>query len=442
MTKIAYILKMYPRFSETFVVNEILELERQGVDVRIYSLRKPDDGRFHASLAQVKAGVIYVPQYPQMEPERVHQAHRQLFEAAPEAYSQLRAEVDARADEYVLKRFIQAGVVAAHLLEHPVDGIHAHFASSATRVANFVHRLIGLPYSFTAHAKDIFHQDVQPGALRNKIAAARFAVTVSDFNRSYLLDVLAGQPGDVRRLYNGIDLGYFMPDSWTEREPDLILSVGRLVEKKGLDDLIRACALLRAWGVSFRCEIIGKGEARDTLKALIDDLELDDLVNLVGPKSQDKVLEAYRRAALFALPCVIGSDGNRDGLPTVLLEAMATGLPAVSTDLVGVPEIIDHEVDGLLVAPGDYVALATALARLLQDQNLRQRISEAGRRKVAERFDVRRNVATLHRWLAEPAAPRVNESVAVREATTNGANGFTPPLMAPAPLLTEALPAL
>ncbi len=314
--------------------------------------------------------------------------------------------------------------------------------SSATRVANFVHRLSGLPYSFTAHAKDIFHQDVQPGALRGKIGAARFAVTVSDFNRGYLMDVLAGQPGDVRRLYNGIDLGYFTPDLWAERETDLILSVGRLVEKKGFDDLIRACALLRGWGVSFRCEIIGKGEARDTLQSLIDGLELGDLVTLVGPKSQDKVLEAYRRASLFALPCVIASDGNRDGLPTVLLEAMATGLPAVSTNLVGVPEIIDHGVDGLLVAPGDHVALATALARLLHDQELRQRMSEAGQRKVAERFDVRSNVATLHRWLAEPAAPRVNELVAVKEAATNGANGFIPPMLAPAPLLTEALPTL
>ena len=182
MTKIAYVLKMYPRFSETFVVNEILELERQGVDVRIYSLRKPDDGRFHASLARVKAGVVYVPRYPQMEPERVQRAHDLVCQAFPESYRALQADVEARLDEFLLKRFVQAGVIAAHLIQHPVDAMHALFASSATRVATYVHHMIGLPYSFTAHAKDIFHDAINPDSLRSKMRDARFVVTVSDFN--------------------------------------------------------------------------------------------------------------------------------------------------------------------------------------------------------------------------------------------------------------------
>ena len=399
MTKIAYVLKMYPRFSETFIVNEILELERQGVDVRIYSLRKPDDGRFHASLARVKAGVVYVPQYPQMEPERVQRAHEVVSNAFPEAYRALRADLEAREDEFLFKRFVQAGVIAAHLLQHPVDAMHAHFASSATRVATYVHRLIGLPYSFTAHAKDIFHDEVNPESLRAKMRDARFVVTVSEFNRGYLRGLLNGGPGDVRKLYNGIDPDAFTPSPAVRREPGLILSVGRLVEKKGFEDLIHACAWLREGRVEFRCEIIGTGERREALKTLIAELELEQHVKLVGPRPQDEVLAAYRRATVFALPCIVGRDGNRDGLPTVLIEAMAAGLPVISTNLVGVPEIVEHGVDGLLVEPGDSAALAACLARLLQDAALRERLSGAGRRKVEQRFDVRRNVTQLREWL-------------------------------------------
>ena len=402
--KIAYILKMYPRFSETFVVNEILELERRGVDVRIYSLRKPDDGRFHANLAQVKANVIYVPQNPEMEPDRIREAHRRLRHSQPASYQQVYDATAAKGSSFALKRFLQAGYIAEHLLRHPVDGMHAHFATSATRVANLVQQLIGLPYSFTAHAKDIFHDSVQPDSLCQKIAAARFVVTVSQFNQQHLQTLLGDTPADVRCLYNGIDLSRFRP-STTPRQPNLILGVGRLVEKKGFDVLIDACALLRQWGLDFRCEIIGKGEKEEALKQQIERLGLQKRVKLAGAKPQDKVLQAYRRAAIFALPCTIAADGNRDGLPTVLLEAMATGLTAVSTNLVGVPEIIDHGQNGLLVPPNDSQALAEALAILLQNPPMRQRLGAGGREKATAVFDVRQNVGQLLTWLAEPSQP-------------------------------------
>lgn len=405
MTRIAYILKMYPRFSETFIVNEILELERQGVDVRIYSLRKPDDGRFHPSLARVKANVVYVPQYPQMEPERVRAAHQFVAAARPAAYAETRAYAEGLEQPFGLKRFLQAGVIAAHLLKHPVDAMHAHFASSATRVANLVTRLTEIPYSFTAHAKDIFHEEVSPASLRHKIQDARFVVTVSRFNQAYLRQIQNGGGGDVRCLYNGIDLRHFKPNPRVEREPGLILGVGRLVEKKGFVQLIQACALLAQRGLDFRCEIIGSGEQGAALAALIDGLELGERVKLVGPRPQDDVLAAYHRAGVFALPCIVGKDGNRDGLPTVLLEAMATGLPVVTTTVTGNPEIVDDGINGLLVPPEDVPALANALARLLQDAPLREKMSLEARRKVEKHFDVRRNVAQLRRWFDEPVMP-------------------------------------
>lgn len=420
MTTIAYLLKMYPRFSETFIVNEILELERQGLDVRIYSLRKPDDGRFHASLARVRAPVVYAPEHPFAESGPVFEAHRKLFRANRARYLKTLSYSLTRGHQSAVKRFLQAGVIAEHLLRHPADALHAHFASSATGAANLVNRLTGVPYSFTAHAKDIYHQEVEPKSLCRKMRAARFVVTVSDFNRQHLQNLLADTPnttgmpsqaGDIRRLYNGIDLAAFRPDPAIPREPDLILSVGRLVEKKGFDDLIRACAVLARRGQPFHCEIIGKGPLEGGLKKLIAELKLQDRVKLVGPKPQEEVLEAYRRATIFALPCVIGNDGNRDGLPTVLLEAMATGLPVVSTDVTGVPEIIDHEINGLVTPQNDPAALAEALRRLLVNPVWRETLAAAARRKVEREFDVRRNVATLHRWLAEPGATPITNSV-------------------------------
>ena len=422
--KIAYILKMYPRFSETFIVNEILELERRGLDIRIYSLRKPDDGRFHAALARVKANVVYVPQYPEMEPQRIETAHQIVRDTYPDQYAAVYEYSLAKGHTYAIKRFLQAGYVAGHLLQHPVDAMHAHFASSATRVANLVQRLIGLPYSFTAHAKDIFHEEVNHESLKNKIREARFVVTVSDFNQMYLQDIMENEPADIRRLYNGIDLTRFRPNPEISKRPELIVSVGRLVEKKGFDVLIRACRHLENWEIPFQCEIIGKGNLNKPLQGLIAQLDLQDSVQLVGPRSQDEVLEAYQEASLFALPCVIGEDGNRDGLPTVLLEAMATALPVVSTSLTGVPEIIDHEQNGLLIPPNDDEALARALAELLTNQQQRLAFGNAARAKVEDEFDVRKNVGQLYQWLTE-----ANKQTP--ESTVTAEKGATPvaPLM-------------
>lgn len=417
---IAYVLKMYPRFSETFILNEILELERQGVDLRIYSSLKPNDGRFHANLARVRAPVIYLPEYLPTEPARVFAAHRALTSRDALRYARvLRYALSSHSPLKAFRRFMKAGVLAEHLHTQPVEHLHAHFASSATRVAMFAHFLTGIPYSFTAHAKDIFLNLVDADLLRDKIRAAKFVVTVSDYNQQFLTrlvtensrsglgglvapDALIVSPDRIRRLYNGIALTQFDPSvnyvHQSERE-SLILAVGRLVEKKGFADLIRAGALLRDQHVPFHCEIIGKGPEEAKLRGLIKDLDLTERVFLVGPKPQDQVVDAYRRAAVFALPCIVGADGNRDGLPTVLLEAMAMRVPVVSTDLTGVPEIADDGVNGLLVPQKDPTALGNALARLLSNASLRQEMGQAGRIAVSNKFDLSKNVAVLRQWL-------------------------------------------
>lgn len=412
---IAYIAKMYPRFSETFIVNEILELERQGVDLAIYSLRKPADGRFHPQLADVRAPVIYLPEYLPAEMTRVWAAQRTLLQFNRTRYAQTLGYALVRGNRAALKHFFQASVMAEHILRHPVDALHAHFASSATRVAQYVNRLLDLPYSFTAHAKDIYHQEVNAELLRDKIRAARFVVTVSEFNRRHL-EALMGTDAarDIRVLYNGIDLQAFQPAALETKEPGLILGVGRLVEKKGFDVLIRACAQLAARGLAFHCEIVGQGPLQDALGRLIVELSLQAQVKLVGAKPQDQVRASYRRASIFALPCMIGKDGNRDGLPTVLLEAMAMGLPPVSTAVTGVPEIIDDGINGLLVPQQDADTLADALARLVSDVPLRARLGANARTKIERTFDIRQNVAILRHWLTEPRIPNRESQITNR----------------------------
>lgn len=409
---VGYVLKMYPRFSETFILNEILELERQGVEVRIFSLHKPNDGRFHARLAKVQAKVTYLPEYPQVEPEQVRPACWNLFRHDPGRFLKTLWYSLTHPNGMGYKRFLRVSVLADQLLKEPVDHLHAHFASSATSAAMLAHMLTGISYSFTAHAKDIYLDSLDPHLLRDKMQAARFVVTVSDFNLKHLMELSDGKDGTaagrplIQRLYNGIDLNQFSPRSgWspeTAASP-LILSVGRLVEKKGFEDLIRACALLRDQGIDFRCEIIGKGPREKALRELIARLDLAGSVHLLGPRPQDEVVAAYERATVFALPCIIGEDGNRDGLPTVLLEAMAMGIPAVSTSLTGVPEIIDNGITGLLVSPGDPSALAAALARLLGDPALRKSMGRQARLKVGRQFDLRRNVSILRDWFESPA---------------------------------------
>lgn len=419
---IGYVLKMYPRFSETFVLNEILELERRGVTVRIFSLLKPDDGRFHARLARVKARVTYLPEYPRHQFLAVWPSCRALIRRDPRRFLRNLLYALLHPRELGLKQFLRACVLSQELIQEPVDHLHAHFASAATSVALLAHLFTGIPYTFTAHAKDIYLESIDTRLQSDKLRLANFVVTVSEFNRSYLSDLItqdahphasdwldgrappAPSRPSIRRLYNGVDLIQFQPVPLASAERSrtpVILSVGRLIEKKGFEDLIRACAILRAGGPNFTCEIVGKGPRESTLTHLIQDLGLSSTVILAGPTPVEDVVASYARATVFALPCIVGADGNRDGTPTVLLEAMAMGLPVVSTRLTGIPEIVDDGSTGLLVPERDPAALAAALSRLLADPDLRLSMGSLARAKVQREFDLRNNVAVLHGWFAE-----------------------------------------
>lgn len=393
--RVGYVLKVYPRFSETFIVNEILAHEAAGVPVEIFALRPPTEGRFHEQLARVRAPVTYLP----------HHGLR-----AADLWGQVRAAAAAPAfwERFAPAQFeavddvAQALALAALVRERGITHLHAHFATSATTVARLAAGIAGITYSFTAHAKDLYHDSVCPDDLRRKLADAFAVVTVSDYNCAYLREHFGEAAAGVRRVYNGLDLERF-PYRQSLGCPPRIVAVGRLVEKKGFDVLVEACAILRDQGRQLECQIVGAGECRAALEAQIARLGLEATVHLVGPRPQGEVIELVQSAAVFAAPCVVGEDGNRDGMPTVLLEAMALGTPCVATDVTGIPELIADGVTGLLVPQRDPAGLAAVVARLLDDRSLGLTLAAAARRRIEVDFDIVRNSAALRALFAEAA---------------------------------------
>lgn len=382
--RIGYVVKRYPRFSETFIVNEILAHEAAGWDVDIFALRPPTDTHFQDMLARVRAPVTYLtPIRPK----------------AAEAWSALGAAVSLRPPLAALERLANAeyrdGTQAARLAtlvrERGVEHLHAHFATSQAEVAMHAAGLAQVPFTVTAHAKDIYHESVELDALRRKLAAADGVITVSDFNLRYLTERVP--TARIARLYNGIDLREFSFRSEQGREP-VVLAAGRLVEKKGFTDLIDACAYLRDTGRAFRCQIVGAGDLQTRLAARIERHRLGGVVSLLGPVPRTELKRMIQDAAIFVAPCVEAADGDRDGLPTVLVEAMALGTPCVATPVTGIPELIEDGRSGVLSPQRDPSALANAVSSLLDDASRRASIAAAARARIERDFDLDQNAAT------------------------------------------------
>ena len=394
--RIGYVLKMYPRFSETFVVTEILALQDQGAELDIFSLRPPTDGRFHEALSRVQAPVTYLPM-PGKPPEMwaamsgARELHRERFDACI-------GELLAAPPMDACQALLLAGLVRERGITH----LHAHFGTVSAAVARLAARIAGITYSVTLHAKDIFHESVDDDELSARISDAAAVVTVSDFNERYLRERYGDAAHTLVRIYNGIDLEAFTPSRPDDRPP-LVVGVGRLVEKKGFHHLVDAVALLRDRGRPIRLELVGGGAEEQALRARVASLDLEDRVTFHGPLTQAETRERMRSAAVLAAPCVVGVDGNRDGLPTVILESLALGTPVVATPVTGIPEAVVDGRTGLLVSEGDTAALADALDRLVEDADLRCRLADQGRHHVEERFDARKNTRQLREVLGNLA---------------------------------------
>ena len=387
------ILKGFPRISETFISNEIRLLERDGIPIHIFSMRRPRESFCHPSVREIQARVDYLPET--IISPRLPELVRHNLQLAARRPGRYREALRLTARRYrrtrksaTLKHLLQAGYLVNHgLARRPIAHLHAHFAHSPTSVAMFASLLSGLPFSFTAHAKDIYTSD--PAQLREKLVKAAFTVTCTDYNRRYLQGIGRNGATPIHRIYHGIDLRLFsdrtprpMPD-----EPYRILSIARLTAKKGLPTILRALAQLKQQGMAFDYTLIGDGDDRQATLNLIETLGLSDRARWLGTLPHDEVREHYRRADLFVLGCEVAPNGDRDGIPNVIVESLAMGVPVVATRVSAIPEIVTHGETGLLVDPGRPDQMAAAMARALQDHALRRRLIHTGQERVRDGFD-------------------------------------------------------
>ncbi len=392
------LVNTWPKLSETFILEEVLGLERQGVELRLYALGEPTDDITHDAVSRVRSPLSRVPGATRTR--ELLARHARVALAAPLRYAQALLDAGVRGAAG-WQDFLRAGWLAAQMKQDGVAHLHAHFISRSADIAQLASRLAGVPFSISAHAKDIYLSDAAD--LRRKLNAAQFTVTCTATNRDVLAEI--APEAEVRLMYHGIDRGIFHPSrriAADANEPPLILAVGRLRAKKGLDTLIDACRLLHERGQRVRCEIVGYGEEHDALAQRIENAGLGRHVRLAGKLAREQVIERYARAAVFVQPSRIGADGDRDGIPNVLLEAMAMALPVVASRVSGIPELVRDGVNGLLVEADAPLALAEAIERVLLQPAQALSMGHAARATVAQAFDNDVNLRVLTRLL-EPS---------------------------------------
>ena len=415
---VAYVMNGFPRLSETFIAHEIHQLEQSGLQLRLFVVKDEAEDKVHPVVDEIRAPLAYLPKASSLSGTTLlgwlranlpsyWRAHAAVAVRHPLRYVRTLASAVALTVRHwprkvFIKEFLQSGAIAdAVLRDRNVRHLHGHFCHGVATITWFASLLTGVPFSFTAHAKDIYQAELNPGdLLERKLGAARFVATCTCAN-AHVLGARHPRAEEIHTIYHGLDTDYFSPapvpaSVQANGEPPLILAVGRLVEKKGFDQLIAACARLKQAGLRFRCAIVGeRGSALPSLRAQIETLGLQDHVQLRSAVTQDQLREIYRGAQVFALPCQIMEDGDRDGFPNVLAEAMAMGVPVVSTAISGIPEMIDDGVHGLLVQPRDPQALAHALHRVLTEPELHASLAGAGRERICERFDSRLTTLAL-----------------------------------------------
>ena len=400
--RLGMILKGYPRISESFISTEILLLESLGIPIEIYSLRQPREIFSHEHVRQIRAPATYLPEYVLPHWQTLVKSNRALWKLLGPHYTRCLAGAVQRAWERkklaTLRHFLQAGHLAATCLVHSaVTHLHAHFCHTPTSVALFASELTGLPFSFTAHAKDVYISE--PEQLVRKIRKARFVVTCTGYNAQYLRDLAKAAACDtpLHVIYHGIDLSFFTFDpARTPGPPYQILSIGRLVPKKGYDTLLQSLKLLDRAGVDFRFNHIGSGEMQPQVAGMVRDLDLEHRVNLLGTLPHHEVINHYRQAHCFALASRVASNGDRDGVPNVLIEAMATGVPVVATRVSAIPELVEDGATGVLVQPDDPSQMAGAIMDiLLHPEHYANHIARA-RARVEQDFDNHNCVRRLH----------------------------------------------
>ena len=390
MREVAYLFERFPSFGQTFCYREVAELERQGTKVHVFSIRRPVDEPEQDWDKQLVERVQYLPEEKALVPE----VDRVLRSKAISAETRSAVEKWGRQSDFL--RLYQAIYVGMRLQEKGLHHVHAHFAGMASRTAWWIREFFGIRYSFTAHANDIFAPRDFVVSLAKLVEDAAAVVTVSDYGVRLLQERFPASGARIHRVYNGVDLNRFSPSDFGAAPP-AIVSIGRLIEKKGFSDLISACALLRSRGREFRCSVIGEGPLEDSLRAQIAAAGLEQSVELTGPQTQAQIAERLAHAAVFVLPCTRETDGGMDNLPTVIMEAMAAGLPVISTTLAGIPEMVEPGANGELVPERDPEAVAASIERLIADPVKTRTFGERGREIAREKFSIEESARQLRR---------------------------------------------
>ncbi|MFO7166529.1 MAG: glycosyltransferase [Chloroflexota bacterium] len=419
MKRIAYIVSRFPKITETFILYEILELERLGMAVEVFALVREREPVMHAEARALVARA----QYAGVSAE-VLAAQGYWLLRRPGAYIRSWARALAgniRSPKFLLRALAvvpQAAWFARRMQEQRIEHVHAHWATHPALAAYVVAELTGIPFSFTAHAHDIY---VERPMLAEKLARASFAVTISEYNRRLLAELYGPLADKVTVIRCGVDPDVFRPrPERAPRDAPLLLCVASLQEYKGHAYLLEACARLKAAGQPFRCLLVGEGELRAALTAQIERLGLAEEVELLGRQPRHRVSALMAEADVMVLPSVTTGSGKREGIPVALMEALACELPVVATAISGVPELVIHNQTGLLVPERDAAALADALLLLCRDAELGRRLGRAGREHVLRHYNLRRNAEALRAllqrdWASQPAAP--SETVTTRGAT-------------------------
>ena len=388
MTRFDYLFERFPSFGQTFCYREVAELTRQGITPPIFSIRNPNDEPPQEWDERIVKRVHYLP------------GEKELLDDVRKASKKrkLTPEIIAALDEWGRRtdflRLYQAVYVGLRMQEMGISHVHAHFTGMAARTAFWIHRFFPVTFSFTAHANDIFAPRNFETGLDKLVDTARAIVAVSDYAKKFLQERFPKRTDRIRRIYNGLNLAEFGRADFSSTPP-LSVGVGRLIAKKGFANLIRACGLLAERGKSFQCEIVGAGPFENELRAQIEQLGLQNRVALPGAKPQREIRQRLAAANFFVLPSVVDPQGGMDNLPTVIMEAMAAGLPVISTDIGGIPEMVIQNETGFLVQPGDSVALSGAMEKLIDDRQLAQRLGQAGYERARDFFSIEQNVRDL-----------------------------------------------
>lgn len=394
----AYLFERFPSFTQTFCYREVAEVERRGLTPWIFSIRRPRDEPTQDFPRGLAERVRYLPAESELADE-----FRWLrrCDRLPEGLLAVEKRFKGARDK---ARVQEAGWLGTQLASLGVGHVHTHFAGIAARTAYWLKEHYRIPFSFTAHANDIFCPPDEELALtlEELVAAAKFVVTVSDFSAEHLRRRFPRSAAKIHRVYNGIACDAF-PAAKPAANSPLIVAVGRYIEKKGFADLIAACALMKSRGLEFHCKIVGEGPLEEDLTRILHAEGLGDAVELTGPKSMSEIIALLSQARVFTLPCVEETDGGMDNLPTVIAEAMAAGLPVVSTRLAGIPEMVEAGRTGILVPPHASAELADAIAHYLADGAAAAADGARGRERARRVFSLQVTGRAFVRTMVEQA---------------------------------------